>query len=262
MAKKKPAKPAAPPPRQKPKAKKPTKAEKARVKAAPPPPPPPEPRPKQEKVGDTTTGVPKVDVTKKPGKRFNQTVCDTICNFIRIGCWPETAAEGAGISRQTLTSWLAKGTKYAEQLAAYNEAKRTRKKTKISARALDNLRPYRWLRRYYEFSNELRKATAEAEIIDVERLDTQAETIPASLHFKMSRRYPEHWGDRSKLEVTGKKGGPIQSEVKGTVVHGQVNLDELDLPDDVLEVLVDAIEKKRQRDSDEAGQVNRDDQED
>jgi len=129
----------------------------------------------------------------RPSK-FSKVLADSICNFIRLGSWLEVAAEANGIERTTLYLWLRRGSAY---LAAVETGQPIVKDVE-----------------YANFTLAVRKATAEAELLDLERIDTAAEQVWQAAAWKLERRYPDRYGQRSRYEVTGRDGQPIQSEVK------------------------------------------------
>ncbi len=102
---------------------------------------------------------------------------------IRAGCYPEQAAQAAGVSASTFYAWKARG---------------EREKTG----------------RYRDFLEELRKAEAEAERNAVEiwrsAIDDEGDWRAAQAF--LERRFRDRWGRHQTSELVGPGGGPLQAE--------------------------------------------------
>lgn len=110
-----------------------------------------------------------------------QNYVDAICSYVRKGNYVETAAVAAGISKDTLYTWLKEGAK-----------------APVGS-------PFR------DFSDALGQAVAESETRLVDRVENRAVEgdIRADL-WRLERRFPDRWGQRGRLEVTGEGGGPVR----------------------------------------------------
>src|ERR1700722_13162483 len=160
--------------------------------------------------------------------KLDFTTAKAICDLIRAGCWPDIAAQASGISTKSLERWMAKG-------KAYLDAEQGNGK-KIPADA-----------RYATFHEDVLRATAEGEVLDMDKLNAFADTIPQALFFKMSRRWKDRWADTQKHEVTGKDGKPIVSQ--HAHVHGTITGEELlkSLSIDAKKEILDLIRKQKQQ---------------
>jgi hypothetical protein len=108
-------------------------------------------------------------------------IIEKIQSAILAGSYVETAAAFAGISKDTFYIWLKKG-------AAANSGI------------------------YYEFSDAIKRAMAEAELRDVMVINRAAQTTWQAAAWKLERKYPNRWGLRSKHEIVGadKEVKPVQ----------------------------------------------------
>ena len=106
---------------------------------------------------------------------------ERILKAVRAGNYAEAAARASGIAPSTYYRWLQRGS--LEEKGAYRE-----------------------------FSEALRQAEAEAEVHAVAILRrAMAEDWRAALAY-LERRYPGRWRRHTSTELTGKDGGPIQTE--------------------------------------------------
>lgn len=66
--------------------------------------------------------------------------------------------------------------------------------------------------KYFDFSEAVKKAEAQAEIRMVQEWQKQMPENWQAIATFMERRYPDRWGrqDKSKVELTGKDGGAIK----------------------------------------------------
>jgi hypothetical protein len=108
---------------------------------------------------------------------------ERILEDIRAGCYPEQAAQAAGVSPSTLYAWKAKGEKESDG-------------------------PYR------RFLLRLRQAEAEAELKAVKVMRSAIEDDgdwKAALAF-LERRFPGRWRRQQTNELVGPGGGPLLAE--------------------------------------------------
>ena len=66
--------------------------------------------------------------------------------------------------------------------------------------------------KYFDFSEAVKKAEAQAEIRMVQEWQKQMPENWQAIATFMERRYPDRWGrqDKSKVELTGKDGGALK----------------------------------------------------
>lgn len=125
-------------------------------------------------------------MTKAKGKRengrptsLNPETHHKIVMYIKAGGYIETAAVAAGVHKTTLYDWLKKATKEKEG-------------------------PYR------AFADDVDKALAESEMMDVGRISKAAQDgVWQAAAWRLERKHPERWGRREKIEHVGKDGGAI-----------------------------------------------------
>lgn len=182
----------------------------------PTPQPQPSPEPKKRKPGRP----------KKLGRpcKLTPRVAEKICNFIRLGSWLETAAGAVGIDRHTLAEWLKRG-----ERARRSKARDQRE------------------RMFARFARQVARAQAEAELLDLERIDSAAEGTELrkpewqAAAWKLERRYPDRWGrkDQHQHEHAGKGGGPIQTQAGDN--HAALD----SLPAALREQLLDHLRQRR-----------------
>lgn len=99
--------------------------------------------------------------------------------YIKAGGYVETAAAAAGVNKSTLYNWLKRGAKEDAGI-------------------------------YRDFSESVEKAMAEAEMIDVARINKAAQDgVWQAAAWRLERKHPDRWGKKEKHEHTGADGGPI-----------------------------------------------------
>lgn len=161
------------------------------------------------------------------------TVGDAIIEALLAGAYMETAAEQAGVAKQTVYGWLRHGAAACikrEKGAALSQREARRQGLVLTKRE----------QTYADFSDAVAQAQAEAELHDVallaelgrggmtvrtvtQKVDqagnvleqtVRTETLGPSaavLMWRLERRHPEKWG-RRRIELTGADGGPVQVE--------------------------------------------------
>lgn len=110
---------------------------------------------------------------------------ERIVGFVRAGAYVETAAAAAGISKETLYSWLRRGAADEVPFAAFAEA--------------------------------VEEAQALAEMRDLALIGKAAETEWTAAAWRLERKFPDRYGRRTKHEVSGLDGGPIAHEHRHTI---------------------------------------------
>lgn len=117
--------------------------------------------------------------TGRPTKLTPETV-ERIIQSLEWGNYLETAAAYAGISKETLFDWLKKG-------------------------ANSDSGPHK------EFSDSVKKVMAVSEMRDVKNIAAAAASGQwQASAWRLERKYPDRWGKRDHVEVTGQDGGPIE----------------------------------------------------
>lgn len=142
--------------------------------------------------------------------KLTDKVKDRIIQSIRAGNHVEPACRSAGIAPSTYYSWLARGEREPEGI-------------------------------YGAFTEELRLAEAKAEVHAVALLRrAMPDDWRAALAY-LERRHPERWRRRQTTELTGKGGGPIQTDQRPP-------LDLTKLTDDELQILEELHERASRTD--------------
>lgn len=172
-------------------------------------------RPLQSKKG-RGKWAPKFGVSTK--------LCDELvkdlCSLIRAGNYANTACAVLGISASAFHSWLKKG----------NEVLRTRNP--------DQLVPGDY--EYANFVCQLRLAHAEAEALDVDRLNAHIEAGDSkALLKKMAIRYGKRWREVKEKEIEHRHSGSIAH------THAVLTLEDLRLlPLDIRKKMLETIRNK------------------
>lgn len=163
----------------------------------------------------------KVGYKKKTGfkGKLSARLQRRMCNLIKIGSWPEIAAAACGIRKSTLEKWLIRGN-----------------------RAIEEKNKDHTERMYARFVMAVNRAVAEAELLDIERIDEAAKNgVWQAAAWKLSHGMAkERYGEFKKLEHehSGKGGGPISHQ---SMV---VDLDVLSLPLEVRKQIISAMREK------------------
>ena len=107
----------------------------------------------------------------------------SVIDLLRRGNYLETTALAVGVDKATIRLWLSKG-----------------KKAKTGI--------------YKRFYAAVRRALSEAEVLDVDTIRKAAASDWRAAAWRLEHRYPQRWGKiKTKHEVTGKGGAPVQSAV-------------------------------------------------
>jgi Transposase len=129
---------------------------------------------------------------------------ERIIQSIRAGNHVEPACRAAGIAPSTFYSWLARGEREPAGI-------------------------------YGAFCEELRLAEAEAEVHAVALLRrAMPDDWRAALAY-LERRHPDRWRRRTSTELTGKGGGPIQTDHRPAIDLTKLSDDELRILEDLHE---------------------------
>jgi hypothetical protein len=136
--------------------------------------------------------------TGRPGKLTTE-VREKICAAVSAGSYIRAACNYAGIDRRTFSYWLARGKKARKGI-------------------------------YRDFYLAVRKAEADCEVATVAAWKRSMPENPGEYRHFLARRYPARWSERGRLELTGKGGGPVRSQVSVA-----------DLSDQELHALIDQM---------------------
>jgi transposase len=128
-------------------------------------------------------------------------VCSRVIALIQAGNYIETAASSVGISKSTLFLWLKRGARERRRME--------RTGTKANKREL----------RFVEFSDAIERAQAESETTDVLLIGKAAMSVWQAAAWRLERKHPDRWGRHERHEVTGKDGGPIETQAKIVYYH-------------------------------------------
>lgn len=105
-----------------------------------------------------------------------------IVAFLGAGAYVETAAAAAGVSKQTLYTWLRRGA--------------------------DGKRPFSG------FLDAIERAQGEADIRDLKTIREAAQAgVWQAAAWRLERRHPDQWG-RRRAETTGADSGAVQATAK------------------------------------------------
>ena len=111
--------------------------------------------------------------------KFDAKVAEQILQAVRVGCYIETAAAYAGISKQTLYNWL-----------------------KIGAR--------RRTGPLHDFHVAFERALAQAEMRDLVLISKAAEEQWQAAAWRLERKFPDRWGRRERHDVNlGAEDGAV-----------------------------------------------------
>jgi hypothetical protein len=115
----------------------------------------------------------------RPGK-LTPEVQKKLVDATRAGCYRRVACGYAGVTLRTVERWTRKG-------------KRARQG------------PYR------DFYESMRKAEADCEVSTVASWMKTMPAHPGEFRHFLSRRFPQRWSEKRRLELLGKRGGPALS---------------------------------------------------
>jgi hypothetical protein len=153
--------------------------------------------------------------------KLNAEVTRKLCQHVKIGSDPATAAEAVGISKDTLHEWLKRG----------HQA--------IQSGTKDNRE-----RMFARLVNALNRAAAEAELRDTKRIDRAGNFDWRALAWKMERRYPS-WrlpSEHRHVHTGDKNADPIAVEYNVTELRQAANALPADTRKQILELLAEPDE--------------------
>lgn len=109
---------------------------------------------------------------------------ETICSYIRMGSYIETAAEAAGICKQSFFSWLNRGNDVIDRMDRGERIEDPEDKM------------------YAGFVRSVNRAVAQSEINDLKNINkAAAEGIWQAAAWRLERRYPERWAKQEQLII-------------------------------------------------------------
>src|SRR5262245_48798254 len=103
-----------------------------------------------------------------------------LCDILASGSYRRPACTYAGLGYNTFLTWMRKGKKASRG-------------------------------RFREFRCAVLEAEARCEVDLVAQWRKLMAEDPAEIRAFLSRRYPERWSERGRLELTGRGGGPIRT---------------------------------------------------
>lgn len=155
---------------------------------------------------------------------FSQEIGQVICNAIKIGSWPEIAAEASGVSRDTLLKWLKLGNEYNQ---IRNGGDRELLK-RVKRNAV-----------YAQFVRDVQQAIAASEVLDLARIDKAGVHDWRALAWKLDKRQRERWGQPKDKTIRHEHSGPDGKPIQVGVVT--IDLDKLNLPLETRKLLLEQI---------------------
>ena len=137
-------------------------------------------------------------------------VRDAICDAIAAGNYVEIAASAGGVTKQSVYNWLQRG---RDEVALIEDGHEPRK-TEAA---------------YVDFLDAVTRAERQAEADAVRIWREQMPDDWRAAKEYLARRFGERWGDRQRVEMTGKDGGPVEQRVVGDSGREEVTamIDEL-----------------------------------
>jgi hypothetical protein len=139
------------------------------------------------------------DGSRRVGKppMLTPEVQQAIVDLVRVGNFPQVAAEYHGISRFSLWEWMARGENpdHPRNVASGED-------TTI----------------YVEFAKAVREAEARSQAVVLVNLIREAREDAGVATRFLERRFRRLWGVNA-LEVSGPDGGPVQVQTIGTILE-------------------------------------------
>lgn len=117
---------------------------------------------------------------------------DKICDYIRIGNTFEVSAIAAGICEKTFYNWCKRARVELERVAKSGR-RRVRKREKP----------------YIQFLQAIQLAEGDGEVMHVAKI---ADSGPEGSKWILTRRHPERWGNKQKLDADVNLSGKTEVE--------------------------------------------------
>ena len=124
---------------------------------------------------------------------LNKTISKKIEQALRAGNYKQTAAKYAGISLGTFYGWMQRGRNFEQNDGPKEDAI------------------------YFEFLKMVEKAMADAEVEDVAIIKNASRKQWQAAAWMLERKFPDRWGRRDHVELTGKDGGPVEISAREKV---------------------------------------------
>lgn len=131
--------------------------------------------------------------------KLRKKVTEKILQYLRAGSYIETAVVAAGVRKSTYYNWL----------AIVAEERKRIELAEAKGETYDLAPEYAKL---IKFVDATEKAMAEAEIFDLAQIRKASETSWQASAWRLERKFPQKWGVRQHVELTGKDGGPLRHE--------------------------------------------------
>lgn len=157
-------------------------------------------------------------------------IVERVCEGLRNGLSRTKAAEGAGITRETLRLWCKSDEDFAVKVADAEQEYREWCFEGVKKDSLESLKTLICGTEYDETETKVDKEGNKSVKV------THKVILPnvTALIFALCNRDPEHWQNK----VTG----DIKQEVKSASLNGSLSLDSV--PDDLLGKVLEALNKK------------------
>ena len=119
-----------------------------------------------------------------------------IVEAVRAGNYVETAAALADVSKESLYKWLRRGSREIQRVEASH------------LRRIQNTEVI-----YVNFVDAVQNAQAAAESEDLGLIGKASKSGAwQASAWRLERKFPNKWGHKARVEVTGKEGEPIKHE--------------------------------------------------
>lgn len=76
---------------------------------------------------------------------------------------------------------------------------------------------YAWMKEHPEFSEAVHAGEGNAAVVWLAKIEQAGADDWRALAWKAERRFPQHFGRTERVELTGKDGGAVKTEVSGFV---------------------------------------------
>jgi hypothetical protein len=124
--------------------------------------------------------------------KLSDQVKEKVTKAVSAGNFLVTASEYAGVSVSTISNWMQRGEDAAERR---DGGKRVPKSE----------------RKYLDFFIAIRTARNEVEARNVVTVSRQATNDWRAAAWFLERSFPQRWGKKTAMELSGVDGGPIQT---------------------------------------------------
>jgi len=122
---------------------------------------------------------------KRKGTKFSPEIAEKICGYLSTGCYLETAAALAGVSKSALWEWIDKGRKGKAQ--------------------------------YVEFVEQVDRALAKVQVTALAVIRTAADKHWQAAAWLLERRWPNEWGRQDTVKIVSKLAAMPDDELRKMV---------------------------------------------